>query len=42
MREKEYDSYRRAALSFLNSSDSNLFKSKVMAPWFVKKILEVK
>ena len=42
MREKEYDSYRRAALSFLNSSDSNLFKSKVMAPWFVEKILEVK
>jgi alpha(1,3/1,4) fucosyltransferase len=42
MREKEYDSYRTAALSFLNSSESNLFKSKVMAPWFVEKILEVK
>ena len=39
MEEKEYESYRTAALSFLNSTDSNLFKSKIMAPWFVKKIL---
>ena len=42
MGEKEYESYRTAGTNFIESSDSNLFKSRITAPWFVKKILEIR
>ena len=42
MEEKDYENYRTSALNFLKSSDSNLFNSNFTAPWFVKKILQIK
>ena len=41
MGEKEYETYKLAGLNFLKSSDSDWFKSRITAPWFVKKILEI-